>query len=172
MGHELAVDYQMQRSWSVRNVRNSDRSVSSCQLHAGRLCKGSVSLPLVLMTRKKEKLGFVSPSRLDSFNPYEALYRNLGVIPSRQLIAFSIPGPLVIPAPLAEATTLADRISQELVTISRGAKTVETTSVSTSPETAQGAGRARGSSRKASTRGRSLRVSLNLWCSIGFPVRS
>ncbi len=62
---------------------------------------------------RRDQLKFVSPT-LSGWNPYEALYRNLGVVPSRQLIAFGRPGPLIIPAPLSEASSLCERLTQEL----------------------------------------------------------
>jgi hypothetical protein len=74
-------------------------------------------------TLQREKLNLISPAPLTnmgSLGPFEWLYRNLGVIPSRQLIGFSIPGPLIIPAPLSEGTSLADRVSKELVAAGRG----------------------------------------------------
>ena len=79
-------------------------------------------------TFQRDKMNLISPAPLTnwgSLGPFESLYRNLGVIPSRQVIGFALPGPLIIPAPLSEASSLADRLTEELHRVGRATHTPE-----------------------------------------------
>lgn len=51
---------------------------------------------------------------------FESFYTKLGVVPSRTLIGFHNPGPLILPLSLDEGSALAERLSDELMGLQSG----------------------------------------------------